>query len=169
MGYYNTLVPEAGYLSNVRLKSSSANGITQGDLDAAEAHAKAVIDAALSAVYDMSAWAAETPPIIARIADMLSSAEVLDYKYQRGDTAEGDDTNLPSVLARDGRGLLDMIRRGVISVVGTDGEIQPRLAAAAVPVSRVAEAEFFPDASSGAPFGIRTAQNLEELYKTRGA
>ena len=169
MGYYNTLVAEAGYLSNVRLKTSTANGITQADLNAAQAHAKAEIDAALAPLYNVSGWETETPGIVERIADMLSSAEVLDYKYQRGDTAEGDDTNLPSVLARDARALLGMVTRGAISVVKTDGSIQPRLDAAALPESRVPEVEFFPASSGGASFGMRNTQNLEELYRARGA
>jgi hypothetical protein len=169
MGYYNTLVSQAGYLSNVRLKVSQANGVTQADLDNAQAHAKAAIDAALAVLYDASAWEAATPPIIERVADMLSSAEVLDYKYQRGDTAEGDDTNLPAVLARDGQALLAMIRRGAVSIVQADGTVQPRLDGGALPEVRVPEAEFFPDSSRTTSFGRGTSQNLEEIYRRRGA
>jgi hypothetical protein len=163
VAYYNTLVAEAGYLSNVRLKSSQANGVTQADLYTAQAHAKAEIDATLSAIYDISTWVDETPGIIDRIADMLSSAEVLNYKYQRGDTADGEDTNLPSVIERDARALLAMVAKGSISLV------QARLAAPALPSTNVPEAEFFPASSRTTSFGAGTAQNLEELYRTRGA
>lgn len=168
MGSYNTLVPQGGYLSNVRLKASSDNGLTQADLDAAEAHAKAVIDAELAAVYDITGWDLATPPMIERVADMLSSAEVLEYKYQRGDTAEGDDSNLPRVLKRDGAAYLDMIRRGAIALVGFGGGVLPRLAGGALPVSRTPEAEFFPASSGSTSFGGRTTQTLEEAYRTRG-
>jgi len=168
MGNYNTLVPQAGYLSNVRLKASQANGITQADLDAAEGHARATIDAVLATVYDTSAWEAEVPGIVERIADMLSSAEVLDYKYQRGDTAEGDDTNLPAVLKRDGEALLEMVRRGAVSVVTTGGEVQRRLDGGALPEARVPEAEFFPASSDTRSFGTATRHTLEELYRTGG-
>ena len=169
MGYYNTLAAEAGYLSNVRLKASSANGITQGDLDSAQTHAKATIDAHLAALYDTSAWVSSTPGIIGRVADMLSSAEVLEYKYQRGDTAEGDDTNLPSVLWRDALALLEMIKRGAVSIVASDGQVQARLVTGVLPEGNVPEAEFFPATAGRTSFGRATAQNLESLYRSRGA
>ena len=168
MGNYNTLIPQAGYLSNVRLKASSANGLTQADLDAAEAHAASAIDAALSGMYDVSTWGGVTPAIIERIADMLASAEVLDYKYQRGDTAEGDDTNLPSVLRDDARALLEMIRNGRLAVVAASGEALPRYGGDALPRTRVPEAEFFPASSRETSFGRPTAESLEEIYRTRG-
>jgi hypothetical protein len=167
MANYNTLVAQAGYLSNVRLKSSPENGITQADLSAAEAHARAEIDAALAPFYDTSAWEDETPGIIERIADMLSSAEVLNYKYQRGDTAQGDDTHLPVVIERDARALLAMSAKGTISVVRTDGVIQARLDAPRLPSTRTSEVEFFPSEAPVA--GPRNSQSLEELYRTRGA
>lgn len=168
MGNYNTLVAEGGYLSNVRLKVSQANGVTQGDLDRAEAHAQAAIDARLSAVYDVSGWEAVTPAIIERIADMLSSAEVLDYKYQRGDTAEGDDTNLPAVLKADADALLGMLVRGALEVVSAGGGIQERRSGGAMPEARYPEAEFFPASRGEQSFGRSNSQNLEDLYKTRG-
>lgn len=167
MANYNTLVAQCGYLSNVRLRSSPANGITQADLSAAEAHARAEIDAALAGMYDVSFWEAETPGIVARIADMLSSAEVLNYKYQRGDTASGDDTHLPVVLERDARMLLGAVAKGNISVVRTDGVIQMRLDAPRLPSARNAGTQFFPDEAPVA--GQRNSQSLEELYRTRGA
>lgn len=172
MGYYSILIPQVGYLSNVRLKSSPANGVTQADLDAAQGHAKAEIDAALAAVYDVGTWEDVTPPIIGRIADMLSSSEVLDYKYQRGDTAGGSPDasgNLPEVLSRDARALLEMIRRGAISLVGADGTVQARLDAdaSALPEARIPEARFFPDSAASSSFGRRTSQSLEEVYRTR--
>jgi hypothetical protein len=168
MGNYNTLVPQAGYLSNVRLKVSPANGVTQGDLDAGQAHAKATVDAQLSGVYDTLGWDSSTPPIIERIADMLSSAEVLEYKYQRGDTAEGDDTNLPSVLRDDAAALLAQIRRGAVSVVAAGGSVVARLAGDALPSAATPEAQFFPASSRTTSFGQPTRQSLEEVYRTRG-
>lgn len=164
MGYYNTLSAETGYLSNVRLKLSQASGITANDLAAAQAHARATIDAALGGIFDASAWENATPPVIERIADMLSSAEVLLYKYERGDTAGGGDSALPAVLARDAGALLEMIRRGAIDVVTAGGEVQPRFAAA-LPAARVAGTTFFPDASGS----LGGSRGLDALYRERGA
>jgi hypothetical protein len=169
MGSYNTLVPQGGYLSNVRLKASSDNGVTQADMDAAEAHAKAVIDSRLAGVYDLSTWDEVTPPVIERVASMLSSAEVLEYKYERGDTAEGDDTNLPSVIKADALATLEQIRRGATFVVASSGAVVSRLCGDALPVANVPEAEFFPASAGNVSFGAPTSQSLEEVYRTRGA
>lgn len=169
MSDYNTLVPQAGYLSNVRLKLSSSNGIVQADLDAAQAHARATVDAALAAVYDTAGWTMVTPPMVERIADMLSSAEVLEYKYQRGDTAEGDDTNLPAVLRSDATALLAMIRRGAMALTSLDGVVLARRAGDALPAASVPEARFFPASRDAASLGARTSQSLEEVYRERGA
>lgn len=127
MGCYNTLVPQVGHLLNVTLKCSSANGVTQTDLDLAERRAAALIDAALDGIYDTSAWQEETPAVIERVADMFSSGLVLREKYARGDVYEGDDVGLPEVLDRNARALLGMIRRGALGVVDTGGRMQKRL------------------------------------------
>jgi len=169
MASYNTLVPQASYLSNVRLKASSDNGVTQADLDAAEAHAKAVIDSRLAGIYDISTWGDVTPPIVERIAEMLSAAEVLEYKYERGDTAEGDDTNLPRTLHADALATLEQVRRGETLVIASSGAVVARLCGDALPVSSVPEAEFFPASAASGSFGLRTSQSLEEAYRTRGA
>jgi len=168
MAYYNTLAAQGGYLSNVRLKTDPANGVTQDDLDAARAHAKATIDSQLAPVYDVSAWEQETPPIVERIADMLSSAEVLEYKYQRGETADNEDTNLPSVLERNARSLLEMVRRGLLTVVTAGGEVQEPISGGALPESRIPEANFFPASRAERSFGRPTRENLESVYVERG-
>lgn len=125
---YNTLTANAGWLKNVDLKTSAANGVTQADLTAAEAAAAARIDAELAAVYETAGWAAAPPPIIAHVAELLSAAEVLDYKYQRGDTVDGEDTNLPARLRMRAEALLARLKgRGApLEVVLANGTVQQR-------------------------------------------
>lgn len=127
MGCYNILVPQVGYLANVTLKCSSANGVTQADLDLAERRAAALIDEALGGIYDTSAWQEETPAVIERVADMFSSGLVLRQRHARGDARESDDLNLAEILGRNARVLLGMIRRGALGVVDTGGRTQKRL------------------------------------------
>lgn len=123
MGNYNSLVPHAGYLSNVRLTPSHTTGITQDDLDKAEAHAKATIDAELSPVYDVSDWADMTPTMIERLADMLSSEQILETQRQRGIPLTGI---YPSVVGADTQALLGMLKRGVLETYLPSGELVKR-------------------------------------------
>jgi hypothetical protein len=143
---YNTLAAHAGWLKNVDLKETAANGVTQADLTAAEAAAAARIDAELAGVYDTSGWADDVPPLIAHIASLLSAADVLDCKYERGDTVDGDDTNLPARLRARAERLIDRLRgRGApLDIVRSDGSLQRRAANSgrALPISSVDAARF---------------------------
>ena len=143
---YNTLTANTGWLKNVDLKASAANGVTQADLTAAENAAAARIDGELAGVYDTSGWTASTPPIIAHVAELLSSAEVLDYKYQRGDTVDGEDTNLPARLRARVERLLNRLRgQGApLEIVRADGSVQYRRAQVgrALPTSTTPETKF---------------------------
>lgn len=123
MRRHNRLAVQVGYLRNVRLKASVASGVTRADLEAAQVHAWSTIKASLGGFYVTAAWGHETPPVVERIADMLSSAEVLRLKYARGDVGDGDDLHLPSVLTRDAQALLGMIRRGDLAVVAKSGDV----------------------------------------------
>ena len=161
---YNTLTANAGWLKNVDLKTTPANGVTQADLTAAENAAASRIDAELAAVYDTSGWADDTPPIIEHIAELLSSAEVLDYKYQRGDTVDGEDTNLPARLRREAETLLARLRGEgpPLDVVGSDGSVQRRLPGVgrSLPTGSVPPTRFFPDEDDGS-----TPHNLENTFR----
>jgi hypothetical protein len=158
---YNTLAANVGWLKNVDLKTSAANGVTQADLTAAEEAAAARIDAELAGCYDTSAWPDDTPPIIQHVAELLSSAEVLDIKYQRGDTVDGEDTNLPARLTARGEALITRLRGEgpALEVVSEDGTVQRRRPGAgrALPTGTVPETRFFPDQSDGTtPHNLKT-------------
>jgi hypothetical protein len=125
---YHTLSANAGWLKNVTLKTSAANGITQADLTAAEAAAAAQIDAELAPLYDTADWADDPPPLVAHVAELLSAAAVLDQKYERGDTVGGDDTNLPARLRERGERLLSRLAGAgpALEIVRADGAVQRR-------------------------------------------
>jgi len=165
---YNTLTANVGWLKNVDLKTSAANGVTQADLTAAENAAAARIDAELAAVYDTADWADDTPPIIEHAADLISSAEVLDYKYERGDTVDGEDTNLPARLRARAERLLTRLRgQGpALDVVLSDGTVQHRLPGVgrSLPTGTVPDTRFFPDNDDGS-----TRHNLESTFNKRNA
>lgn len=111
---YNKLVAGTGWLKSVVLKPSPIVGATHGvslmDLTAAQTMAVVRVNAELSSIYDVKDWLANPPPVIAHIAELLSAAEVLDYKYQRGDTVDGEDTNLPMRLRARAERLLARLR-----------------------------------------------------------
>jgi len=161
---YNTLTANVGWLKNVDLKSSAAHGVTQADLTAAEDAAAARIDAELAGVYDTGDWAGDTPPIIEHIADLVSAAEVLDYKYQRGDTVDGEDTNLPARLRARAERLLARLRGEgpALEVVLADGTVQARFPGVgrALPTGTVPDTRFFPDENDGT-----TRHNLETTFE----
>lgn len=125
---YNRLVVGLHWLKNVALKDSTAHGVTQGILMAAENAAAAHIDAELAGIYDLSDWSADPPPIIAHIAELLSAAEVLDCKYQGRDMVDGEDTKLPTRLRARAERLLAQLRGGGVplEVVLPDGSVQQR-------------------------------------------
>lgn len=125
---YSALVAGAGYLKGVTLTLSPANGITSGDLAGAEEFARKVIDRALEPLYDTCTWLHETPPVVRRVARMISSARILVLKRHRCGIASGEGARLPAVLARDARALLRKIASGEIPVIDTGGRVQARLA-----------------------------------------
>lgn len=128
-GSYATLNAGAGHLKNLGpLAETASVGITQDDLDAAEAHARSMIDASLADVYDTSDWLSATPPIIGKIARLLASADVLDYKHARVDPATS--SAYAASLRTEARLLLRQVRGGRLSVVGADGTVVTRLVAA---------------------------------------
>ena len=143
---YCTLAANAGWLKNVTLKTTAANGITAADLTAAQAAAAARIDAELAAVYDVAPWAADTPPIIAHVAELLAAADVLDMKYERGDTVDGDDANLPARLRERAERLIGRLKGDgpPLDVVRADGSVQPRraLVGRALPTGSSEESRF---------------------------
>lgn len=123
---YVALTPGAGYLKNVG--PLGTDGLTQDDLDTAAAAASARIDAALSGHFDIAAWPEATPPIVARIAELLASADVLDFKHARHDPATKDP--FAESLRAEAEFLLRQLRTGRLRVVGPDGAVQQRTAAA---------------------------------------
>ena len=118
-GGYKTLEAGKRYLKNLgSLAVDPQDGITQADLDAAEAAAKNRIDAALATVYDISGWAASPPPFIAEIADKLASAGVLVFKFARdGGGASGLANVLEDTANRD----IEMVARHEIALVDSNG------------------------------------------------
>jgi len=83
-GGYKALEAGKRYLKNLdALAADAQDGITQDDLDAAEAAARNLIDAALAGLYSLAGWTDSPPPLVADIADKLASAEVLAMKFSR--------------------------------------------------------------------------------------
>jgi len=150
---YKTLQANVGYLKNVDLETEASDGITQADLTLAETSAQALIDATLAPVYDLSDWASSTPPVIADVAELLSSASVLDFKYARDASAEGSDGYAAQLRAR-GLDVLREVRQGRVAVVGTDGvrRMMRSAAGATVPQANVPQTEFFPDSTLAKTF-----------------
>ena len=116
---YKTLEAGKRYLKNLgSLVEDAQEGLTQADLDAAEASAKNAIDAALAELYDISGWASSTPPLIAEIADKLASAEVLTMKFAR---AVLGGSQLAEVLEDTANDYLERIRRHQLALVDSSG------------------------------------------------
>ena len=83
MHRYNRLHPRAGYLGNVSLTLSRANGLTHLDLEAAEAGAARTIDSRLAGLYSTRAWGAVPPGIIERTAGDCSRKGAIGHPAPR--------------------------------------------------------------------------------------
>ncbi len=137
--YYNALVPARRYLKNIeRLESDPTKGITRGDLSQAQASARAEVEAALGAYYDTSAWATSTPPIIADVAELLSSAHVLRYRYQREAPGKAMESNFAELLRSEGLAMLGDLKAGRRRIILGDGSVQQMKAGVGLSVPRVA-------------------------------
>jgi hypothetical protein len=124
MAAYNRLIAGTGYLKHIRIKASRANGLTEADLREAELHAKAVIDERLGPLFQTSFWTHETPGVIERVADQLSSAEALRTRRLRGEAAPGEDVCPPRALERPAEALMSMIERGCVRIITRGGRVQ---------------------------------------------
>jgi len=122
---YCTLEVAAGYLKNIdALAADPTKGITQADLDRAEADAQALIDSQLAPRYDVTGWATDTPPVIELVAEMLAGAQVLRYRYQRDSLGASGAGEFAEVLQGEARKLLVDLEVGRLNVVLSDGSIQ---------------------------------------------
>jgi len=158
--YYNVLEVGRRYLKNIdALATDPQKGITQEDLSAAQESAKTLIDSRLAPFYDLSGWLSETPPVIEDVAELLSSAQVLEYAYER-DSQEGE-AIYPKVLREQGLRLLSALKAGHLLVVKVDGTVQKMKKGVGKtgPRLKAPETTFFPDD------GSRTRQNLKTLYQ----
>jgi len=118
---YKILTVGERYLKNLDpLASSPQQGITQSDVNAAQAEADTLIVLALGGVYDVSGWAASPPPIIASIADRLGSAYLIRCKFSRDGKA---DPRFGDFLADEAKELLGLLRDGA-PLRGADGAVQ---------------------------------------------
>ena len=124
MHRYNRLHPRAGYLGNISLTLSRANGLTHLDLEAAEAGAAGTIDSRLAGLYSTRAWGAVPPGIIERTAGMLSAAHAL--RTRRRGLADVEPRLLPDVLEAEAHLLLEGLARGQRPLYDAAGERQVR-------------------------------------------
>jgi hypothetical protein len=124
---YFPLVPGVGHLKNIGpLAASASGGLTSEDLHAAASYAHSAVDAALGNLYDTGGWPGATPAIIARVAELLGSAEVLDFKHARIDP--GASSPYADSLRAEARFLITEIRSGRLKIITPDGTVLPRLA-----------------------------------------
>ena len=122
---YCTLEVARRYLKSIdSLAVDPTKGITQEDLTQAQADAQARIDSLLAPYYDVSGWATQTPPIVETVAELLASAQVLRYRYQRDSLGGSDAGQFAEVLRGEAEGLLGLLRVGRLSVVLADGSVQ---------------------------------------------
>lgn len=140
--YYNSLVPARRYLKNIeKLEGDPTRGITRADLLSAQAAAKAEVDSALAGYYEVSDWASSTPPVIEDLAELLSSAHVLRYRYEREAPASSMVSNFPELLRRQALAMLEDIRKGRRLVILADGSIQSTKQGLGLAVPRVQNPE----------------------------
>ena len=122
---YCTLEVARRYLKSIDvLATDPAKGVTQGDLTQAEEHAQALVDSELASYYDVSGWSASAPPIIETAAELLASAQVLRYRYQRDGLGGSDAGRFADVLRAEAEALLRELRGGRLHVVQADGTVQ---------------------------------------------
>lgn len=83
-GSYYTLVVNEGHLKNFdELTGTATSGIIQADLTIAERFAFDVTNAAFASQFNVASWVANTPPLVARINDLLGSGKLISMKYSR--------------------------------------------------------------------------------------
>jgi len=122
---YCTLEAAKRYLKNIdALAADPTKGITQEDLTQAQADAQARIDSDLAPYYDVSGWSAETPPIVETAAELLASAQVLRYRYQRDSLGGSDAGEFAEVLRAEAERLLGLLKAGRLGVVLASGTLQ---------------------------------------------
>ena len=122
---YNTLQVARRYLKSIDvLATDPTKGITQEDLTQAQDDAQARIDGVLAPYYEVSGWSADTPPIVETVAELLSSAQVLRYRYQRDSLGGADAGRFAEVLFDQAGKLLADLKSARLSVVLSDGTVQ---------------------------------------------
>jgi len=122
---YCTLEVARRYLKNIdALVTDPTRGITQEDLTQAEADAQARIASNLASCYDTAGWAEDIPPIIATVAELLASAQVLRYRYQRDSLGGADVAEFAALLRTEAERLLADLRTGRLHVLRTGGSVQ---------------------------------------------
>ena len=122
---YCTLEVAKRYLKSIdALAADPTKGVTQDDLTQAQADAQARIDSDLAPYYDVSAWSAETPPIVETAAELLASAQVLRYRYQRDGLGGSDAGGFAETLRGEAEQLLGLLKAGRLGVVLASGTLQ---------------------------------------------
>jgi len=122
---YATLEVARRYLKNIdALATDPTKGITQEDLTQAALDAQARIESDLAGCYDTAGWAEDTPPIIETVAELLASAQVLRYRYQRDSLGGADVAEFAAALGSEAERLLADLRTGRLYVLSTAGAVQ---------------------------------------------
>lgn len=122
---YCTLEVAKRYLKSIdALATDPTKGITQEDLTQAETDAQSLIDSDLAPYYEVSGWSSAAPPIIETVAELLASAQVLRYRYQRDSLGGSDAGQFAEVLRTEARRMLALLKAGRLSVVLSDGTVQ---------------------------------------------
>ncbi len=122
---YCTLEVAKRYLKSIdALATDPTKGITQEDLTQAETDAHSLIDSDLAPYYEVSGWSSAAPPIIETVAELLASAQVLRYRYQRDSLGGSDAGQFAEVLRTEARRMLALLKAGRLSVVLSDGTVQ---------------------------------------------
>jgi len=122
---YCTLEVAKRYLKSIdALATDPTKGITQEDLTQAETDAQARIDSDLAPYYEVSGWSSAAPPIIETVAELLASAQVLRYRYQRDSLGGADAGQFAEVLRGEAARMLALLKAGRLSVVLSDGTVQ---------------------------------------------
>jgi len=105
---YATLQVGQGYLKNLGpLETDPQDGLTQDDVDAAEAYADARINTGLGKHYDISASAFQTAPMVEQIALLFGSAKLLEFKFGRDGVG---DEGIVASLTRQAEDLMKAVR-----------------------------------------------------------
>ena len=111
--YGSDIQAGAGYLKGLPpLAASAQDGVTQADLDAAMSVADTMIDAIFGDRYDITGWAASSPPLIAMLWEMLASARVIEFKDLRLGLPADDGPSGSTGLVRSARELIDKTLHG---------------------------------------------------------